>query len=440
VKRIFDIFLSLTGIILLAPFFLAIAIFVKLDSRGPVIFSQVRVGRGGKSFKMLKFRTMVDAQHWAGPPLSPRNDPRVTSFGAFLRRFKINEFPQLVNVLMGDMSFVGPRPEVPEFVKLYNLDEQRVLSIRPGIVGPSQIHMRNEEELYADGVDPKEYYIKYILHRKLQLDLDYISSRSFMKDIGYLFQGVRITITGAITRRHLFENAEQLTLFVCDACLCVFSYFLAYFLRVEGDFSAIQMTVFEQTLPYVIISRMFILMYFGLYGTLIRYISFDVLIKIVKGVTFSSVLITLLSFFLGARAHPRSVFAIDWFILVCLLTGYRLTFRAVGDRLRQRKNGSKNNILIYGAGNMGELALRYSKMEGLGNVIAFVDDDPGKMRKSFQGVKILGNRHDIEALARLYHIDHVVIAINNMPSEDLEHIKLLCKQANVTCEVFTLAN
>jgi lipopolysaccharide/colanic/teichoic acid biosynthesis glycosyltransferase len=412
---------------------------IKLDSKGPVFFQQVRVGKDGKLFKILKFRTMLDAKHWTGPSLSPKSDPRVTSLGAVLRRFKANELPQLINVLRGEMSFVGPRPELPEFVELYEEQERRILSARPGIVGPSQIHMRNEEELYADGVDPKEYYIKYILPMKIEMDLEYVRNRSFLKDIGYLFQGVRITVTGAVTRRHLFENAEQLALFFCDACICIFSYFLSYFLRVEGDFSAVHRAVFEQTLPYVIISRMFILMYFGLYSTLIRYMSFDVLIKIVKGVTFSSILITLLSFFLGARSHPRSVFAIDWFILVCLLSGYRLTFRAVGDHLRQRRNASKNRILIYGVGNMGELALRYAGMQGTGKVVAFVDDDPSKMRKSFQGVKILGNRHDIEALVRLYHIDNVVIAQNDMPTEDLEQIKSLCEKTNVRYEVFTLA-
>jgi lipopolysaccharide/colanic/teichoic acid biosynthesis glycosyltransferase len=439
-KRLFDIVLSLIGLIVLSPFFLAVAVLIKLDSRGPVFFRQVRIGKNGKPFQMLKFRTMVEAKHWAGPSLSPKNDPRVTTFGAILRRFKINEFPQLINVLKGDMSFVGPRPEVEEFVKVYSSEQARVLSVRPGIVGPSQIHMRNEEELYAAGLNPHQYYIEHILPKKLKIDLEYIKNRSFLIDLGYFLQGIRITITGSITKRHLFENAEQIGLFVLDAGLCSFSYFLAYYLRMEGEFPPIEKAILMHTIPYVVIARMLILTYFGLYGTLIRYFSFDEVIKIVKAVTLSSVFIVLLTFFMGQRPHPRSVFVIDWFILLGLLGGYRSSYRVLTDYTRHSNRVFERNILVYGIGNIGELALRYLRMEGCGKVLGFIDDDPGKMRKSFQGLKVLGNRYDIEALTRLYHVDHVLITKNNMAAEDLEHIKLLCEEANVTYEVFTLAN
>ena len=182
----------------------------------------------------------MEAKHWTGPPLSPKNDPRVTDFGAILRRCKINELPQLINVLKGEMSFVGPRPEIPEIVRLYSREQGRILSVKPGIVGPSQIRMRNEEELYAVDADPKQYYFDYILPEKLKIDLEYVDSRSFLKDLEYLIQGALITITGAITRRHLFENAEQIALFVCDIFICGFSYFLAYFLRMEGEFHPVE--------------------------------------------------------------------------------------------------------------------------------------------------------------------------------------------------------
>lgn len=438
-KRGFDILLSLFGLIFLCPFFLGIAILIKLDSKGPVFFRHVRIGKNSRPFQMLKFRTMMEAKHWAGPTLSPKNDPRVTSFGVILRRFKINELPQLINVLKGDMSFVGPRPEVPEFVRLYNSEQEKILSVRPGIVGPSQIRMRNEEELYPEGADPKEYYTKYILPKKLKIDLDYVNSQSFLIDLKYFLQGIMITITGAITRRHLFENAELIALFVCDSFICAFSYFLAFYLRMEGEFPPVITTVFLNTLPYVIMVRMFTFIYFGLYSTLIRYVSFDDLIKVVKGATASSILIIILTFFVGERSHPRSVFVIDWFILVCLLSGYRLSVRALKGNLLRNNNGPQKKILIYGAEGMGDLALRYLKMEGQSNVVAFIDDDPRKMRKRFQGIKILGCRYDIESLVRLYHIDQILIA-RRVPSEDLEHLKSLCEKANVSYEIFALAN
>jgi FlaA1/EpsC-like NDP-sugar epimerase len=251
-----------------------------------------------------------------------------------------------------------------------------------------------------------------------------------------------ITVTQAITRRHLFENAEQIALFIFDSVLCGFSYFLAYYLRMEGTFPAIEKSILLNTMPYLIIVRMVALTYFGLYGSLIRYFSFDDVVRVVKGATFSSITIVLLTFFMGERPHPRSVFVIDWFILVCVISGYRMSFKAVADHLKpiQRNNEPKKNILIYGAGNMGDLALRYLRMEGAGKVVAFLDDDLKKMRKSFQGVKVLGGRYDIEALVRLYHVDQILIAMNDIASEDLEHIKSLCEKANVSYEIFALAN
>jgi lipopolysaccharide/colanic/teichoic acid biosynthesis glycosyltransferase len=440
VKRIFDIVLSLIGLIVLWPLFLVVAVLIKLDSKGPVLFRQLRIRRGGKPFQMLKFRTMMETKHWMGPGVSPRNDPRVTSLGVILRRFKVNEFPQLINVLKGDMSFVGPRPEVPEFVSLYSPEENRILSVKPGVVGPSQIQMRNEEELYIEDADPKEYYVKHILPKKLRIDLDYVQGRSFLRDMKYLLQGIAITITGAITRRHLFENAEQITLFGLDTVLCGFSYFLSYYLRMEGEFPLIERATLLHSLPYIIIVRMIAFTYFGLYATLIRHVSFHELLRVIKGATVSSVLFVLLVFFIGERSHPRSVFIIDWFVIIFLVGGYRIAFEVVRDHSKQNKTDSAKNVLIYGAGPMGDLALRYLRMQGDRKVVAFIDDNPKKMRKSFQGIKVLGNRYDIEALSRLYYIDQILIAKKNMIPEDLENIKTLCKQANVEYEIFSLAN
>ena len=438
-KRLFDIVLSLVGLIVLCPFFLVVSIFIKLDSRGAVFFRQIRIGKNGRPFLMFKFRTMMEAKHWAGPSLCAKNDPRVTSLGAVLRRFKINELPQLINVLKGEMSFVGPRPEIPEIVELYGHGQRRILSVRPGIVGPSQICMRNEEELYAGGVDPKEYYLNHILPKKLKIDLEYVESRSFLKDLGYLVRGVLITITGAVARRHFFENAQQIALFFCDAFLSGFSYFLAYFLRMEGEFPLVEKMILLHTLPYVIMVRIITFTAFGLYGSLISYMSFDEVIKIVKAVSFSSVLMVLLTFLIGERAHPRSVFAIDWFVLICLLGGYRFAVRSLKGNLNRNNNGPQKKILIYGAEGLGDLALRYLRMKGEGNVVAFIDDDPRKLRKRFQGVKVLGCRYDIESLVKLYHIDQILIA-RRVPSEDLEHIKSLCEKASVSYEIFALAN
>jgi len=439
-KRVFDIVVALLGLILLSPCFGLVAVLIKLDSRGPVLFRHVRIGRGGRPFEMLKFRTMMEVGHWVGPSLSRANDPRVTRFGAVLRRLKINEFPQLINVLKGDMSFVGSRLEVSEFVELYGEKGKDILSVRPGIVGACQVRMRNEEELYPEGVDPREYYVEHILPKKLEIDLEYVRDRSFLRDLGYLVQGIGVTISGAITRRHVFENAEQITLFFCDAFLCVVSYLLAYFLRMEGQLRPIDEQIIINTIPYVVVGRTVLLTYFGLYGSLIRFFSLYEVAKVVKGVTAGSLTMVLLTFLIGDRTHSRAVFAIDWFVLMFFLVSYRVLFKIARQYLRPQTEEKKRKVLIYGAQNMGDLALRYLRMEGTRKAVAFIDDDPRKMRKRFQGLKILGNRYDIEALTRLYQVEEILVAVQNVDSEDLQHIRSLCEQANVKCEVFALAN
>jgi lipopolysaccharide/colanic/teichoic acid biosynthesis glycosyltransferase len=439
-KRGFDIILSFVGLILLCPVSVVIAVLIKLDSKGPVFYRQIRIGRDGKPFQMYKFRTMMEVDHWAGPPLSPRNDPRVTTIGSILRRTKLNELPQLMNVLIGDMSFVGPRPEVPEFVKLYDDEEKRILCVRPGIVGPSQILMRNEEELYEKEVKLERHYVDHIMLDKVKIDLEYVDNRSFWTDLGYLLRGVAITITGAISRRHLFENVEQIELFVCDFFVSALAYFLAYYLRFEGELPAIENAILLQTVPYVVVIRLGVFLYFGVYATLPRFLSSDEVIQIVKGATIGSMLIVLVTFLVGERGHPRSVFVIDWLVLLFIMLGYRVLFKVIRRYQSDNRRSVEEDLLIYGAGGMGDLALRYMRMRGGSRVVAFVDDDPRKMRKSFQGVKVLGTRYDIESLVKLYRIDHVLIAPDNNDVEDINHIKALCEKAGVTYEVFALAN
>lgn len=179
-KRLFDVAASLGAIVVLSPLFALIALAVKLTSAGPVFHRGERIGRGGAPFRILKFRTMrVDA---GGPAITSRDDARVTPLGRVLRRWKLDELPQLVNVLRGDMSIVGPRPEAPEYVRLYTGDERRVLAIRPGITSPASLRYRHEESLLS-GDDWHERYVNEIMRDKLRDDLSYIDSRTFLGDL-----------------------------------------------------------------------------------------------------------------------------------------------------------------------------------------------------------------------------------------------------------------
>jgi len=188
IKRIFDILFSLMGLVILSPFFLLIAILVKFSSRGPVFFLQDRIGMNEKIFRIIKFRTMHLDSESKGELTVGSRDPRVTSIGYILRKFKLDELPQMINVLNGDMSLVGPRPEVPKYIRLYNPEQMEVLKVRPGITDNASIKFRNENELLKNASDPEEYYIQKIMPEKLNINLEYIHTRTFFSDIGVLWR------------------------------------------------------------------------------------------------------------------------------------------------------------------------------------------------------------------------------------------------------------
>lgn len=187
-KRIFDIIASGLGLIVLSPLFLVLAIWIKLDSKGPVFYRQVRVGLNNKDFRIFKFRSMrVGADKGSLVTIGGR-DPRVTRSGYWIRKFKLDELPQLINVFVGDMSLVGPRPEVRHYVDYYTPEQMHVLDVRPGITDPASIKFRNENELMEKAEDPEKYYIEVIMQEKIRLYLEYVNHHSFLGDIGLIFK------------------------------------------------------------------------------------------------------------------------------------------------------------------------------------------------------------------------------------------------------------
>lgn len=187
-KRLFDILASGLGLIVLSPVFLILAIWIKCDSDGPVFYRQVRVGRWNKDFRIFKFRSMrVGADKGSLVTIGGR-DPRITRSGYFIRKFKFDELPQLINVLVGDMSLVGPRPEVRHYVDYYTPEQMHVLDVRPGITDPASIKFRNENELMEKAEDPEKYYIEVIMQEKIKLYLEYVEKHNFWYDLGLIFK------------------------------------------------------------------------------------------------------------------------------------------------------------------------------------------------------------------------------------------------------------
>ena len=194
-KRIFDIVASGIGLILLSPLFVILAIWIKCDSIGPVFYQQVRVGRNNMDFQLFKFRSMRVGSDKKGLITVGGHDPRITRSGYYIRKYKLDEFPQLINVFKGDMSLVGPRPEVRKYVDMYTEEQMHVLDVRPGITDLASIRYRNENELLERVNDPDKYYVEVIMPDKLRINLEYVARHSFTFDIRLIFQTFRAIVS-----------------------------------------------------------------------------------------------------------------------------------------------------------------------------------------------------------------------------------------------------
>ena len=195
IKRLFDIIAALIGLLALILPFVVVGALVKLSSRGPVFFIQKRVGRKGRAFRTIKFRTMYLGADKEGS-VTTSADARITPIGRLLRNYKLDEFPQLWNVLVGKMSFVGPRPDVPGYADKLEGEARQVLELRPGITGPATLYFRYEEDLLAQVSDPKQFNDTVIWPKKIRLNLEYLENWSFWKDVGYIL----ITVVPSLNR------------------------------------------------------------------------------------------------------------------------------------------------------------------------------------------------------------------------------------------------
>lgn len=186
-KRVFDLIASGLGLLCLSPLFAVIALWIKCDSKGPVFYRQVRVGQSNRDFRLFKFRSMRPDSDKLGLITVGGRDPRVTRSGYYIRKYKLDEFPQLINVFLGDMSLVGPRPEVRKYVDMYTPEQLHVLDVRPGITSLASIRYRNENDILAEADDPDKAYIEQVMPDKLAIDLQYVSRANLWTDIKLIF-------------------------------------------------------------------------------------------------------------------------------------------------------------------------------------------------------------------------------------------------------------
>ncbi|MFC2101749.1 sugar transferase [Bacteroidota bacterium] len=193
--RLFDLFISLIGLVILSPLLAVISLWILLDSKGGIFFHQTRVGKDGKDFRLIKFRSMVENAESSGNLTVGVHDSRITRAGIFLRRFKLDEIPQLFNVLAGEMSLVGPRPEVRKYVELYSEDQRKVLTVRPGITDYASIEYINENEILGRSANPEKVYIEEVMPAKIELNMKFIDNPTVATYFRILFK----TLTGILS-------------------------------------------------------------------------------------------------------------------------------------------------------------------------------------------------------------------------------------------------
>jgi len=442
-KRLFDVLASALALLLLAPIFGLISLAIRHDSPGPVLYRAWRMGRNGRPFTMLKFRSMYEtAESYNGPPITGNGDTRITPFGQWLRKTKVNELPQLWNVLRGDMSLVGPRPEDVDIALSWPEDVRReVLSVRPGITSAASIVYRDEERL-LDQATLLDDYLKKILPDKLRLDQLYVRSQSFFTDLDIIFTTLIVFLPplrkAQVSERSMFSGlffsffSRVLRWFLVDVLVVILCVGLAGIVwRIS---TPINLGVGAFILVALIIAVLVSLFntLFGLHRVEWSSASPTYILDLGLSIALTGVLIWLANrFWLTTPWIPFSMIFLMGLItflgLVAvrfrerLLTGLAnrwLIFRGTGVSLGER-------ILVVGAGELGELAiwlLTRSEFKNLFGVVGIVDDDPRKHGSRRLGYQVIGTTFDIPSLLEKYRIGLVIFAIANVSDQDRARI------------------
>ncbi|GJL63763.1 MAG: hypothetical protein NPIRA04_24170 [Nitrospirales bacterium] len=432
IKRSFDFLGALCALLLCSPIFVLIAVFIKLESRGPIFFSRIYVGKGFRHFFRYKFRTMIYAE-----PQGQEQSPVVSShcftrIGRLLRQFKLDELPQLINVLKGEMSLVGPRPEVPYYVNQFRDRYEGIIQVRPGLMDLSFLMYVDDLTVFGTStIKPpvsESTYLQEVLPEKIRLANLYIEHRSFAFDLAVIAQtllklfGMRTVLLRVRASQHHNEIEETMVfkflyrhkrvlIPILDVSLIVLANYIAFWLRFDGQISSGSYQLFTGMLPWLILIRGISFFVFRLNEGLWRYVSIWDVKKILVGVLSGSLAFyVLVAWILQVGAYPRSVYIIDAIMLIGFLVGIRVAVRLY----RERKVISRmKRVLVIGAGDAGAEIVREMQAHPSCTYvpIGFVDDDPAKLNKRIHGVKVLGARHDLVDLLPMLKPEEVLVAL-----------------------------
>ncbi len=448
-RQLFDRAAAAVGLLLLSPLFLVIAALIKLDSRGPVFFRQQRVGRHFRPFNIWKFRTMAEDAPARGGCLTVGDDPRVTRVGRILRKTKLDELPQLINVLTGEMNLVGPRPEVRKYVDLYVNEYRELLQLSPGVTDLAAIAYRDEATELGQSADPEREYITHALPHKLRLSRTSMERSSWLFDIGILV--TTLVDVGqdwmfGLTRRSGTQSPlaskmratvlryRRILVVVFQMGLAALANYAAFLLRFDGAIPAPEHRLLLHTLPWLLVVRSVAFGLFHVNEGLWRYTSLWDLRAIARAVTLSSITwYALVHIVWQMHSYPRSIFIIDALLLIFLLGGVRLVRRMLPQAVLPRGG---RRVLIVGAGDLGEMIVRDMKWHAGDRYepIGFVDEDGSQKGQYIHGVPVLGSWKELPAIVSTVQPREVLIATPAIGPSELRRLLMLLEpfQLNIT--------
>lgn len=454
-KRLVDIAVSALGLLVLAPLGLLIAALIKLDSHGPVFFRQERVGRGGKLFRIFKFRTMTQATG-AYLQITVEGDRRITRVGGWLRRTKLDELPQLIDVLRGTMSLVGPRPEVPKYVAHYPPAwKERLLSVRPGITDFASVHFRREGEVLARAADPEKAYIEEVLPQKLQYALHYVDNPSLRNDLRV------IKTTLGIVMEPLFDGAKRVmriedvefwinveqklsrlgrwnrrVALVADAVMVLACWHLTYLFRLGFErWQPGRPSYDDYVSVAVVVCYSLCLSVAGVPRGLWRFFGFDDFRRIMVGCSLAGLISASAVLMLQLVGVARAVLVLHPLFCVFALCVARMAYRLLWEHANHRATGGESEprrALVLGAGEsarrlVGSIHRRHGWI-----VLALLDDDPATHGLRIAGVDVIGGFADLHMPHVLVGATHVIIALDGIDASEAERIASLARSTGLT--------
>jgi FlaA1/EpsC-like NDP-sugar epimerase/lipopolysaccharide/colanic/teichoic acid biosynthesis glycosyltransferase len=413
-KRTIDIVVAAMALLMLAPVLALVAILIKLDSSGPAIFRQERVGRNFRRFWIYKFRTMVVDAAAVGPPLTTDRDPRITRIGHWLRLAKIDELPQLWNILRGEMSLVGPRPELPRYVDLFREEYREVLRVRPGLTDAASLKYADEARWLMGGSDPDGVYVTQILPDKLAIAREYVKNASLFVD-ARLLALTALHVCGLrdlLTIEGLFRYRRLYVVFVHFAIIASANYG-AFWLRFDGAAPPDEYALWMRMMPWIFLIQALSFVPFRLYEGLWRYTSIWDLRNITFAVCVSQSIVYAVTRWLFATNYSRAAIITDGILLLILLSGVRMLRRIY---LELAVLEGEIRTLIFGAGPAAEMIVRQMQNDPARKYepIGLVDDNPAVRGLRIRGVPVVGPRADLPALMSRLSPDEVLIATPEM--------------------------